>query len=117
MRDLSRHVLLEVATRWYDLGLELFDAKYEKYLEIIDEDNRSVESCCRKMFSKWLESKQASWDQLINALKTIEMDILASKVESLLLQGILVQNFSLHSTEVDNCNLYIYIKLKNCLSV
>ena len=45
--------------------------------------------CCRKMFSKWSEtqSDNASWDQLIQAVKNIELNNVASDIERLLLQG------------------------------
>jgi len=41
------------------------------------------------MLSKWLEtqSDSASWDQLIQAVKNIELNDVASKIEQLLLQG------------------------------
>ena len=41
------------------------------------------------MFSKWLEtqSDNASWDQLIQAVKNIELNDVASDIEQLLLQG------------------------------
>ena len=42
-----------------------------------------------KMFSKWLEtqSDSASWDQLIQAVKSIEVNNVANDIEQLLLQG------------------------------
>jgi len=40
------------------------------------------------MFSKWLETRDdASWDQLIEAMRTIELNSVASDVEQLLVQG------------------------------
>ena len=41
------------------------------------------------MFSKWLEtqSDNASWDQLIQAVKNIELNDVANDIEQLLLQG------------------------------
>ena len=79
-----------VATRWYDLGLELLETQHERELEIIDTNYRNdVVTCCRKMFSKWLEtlSDNASWDQLIQAVKNIKLNDVANDVEQLLLQG------------------------------
>ena len=89
MRDLNKHVIPLVATRWYDLGLELLETQHERKLEIIEEDNKEVTKCCRKMFSKWLEtqSDNASWDQLILAVKNIELNDVANDIEQLLLQG------------------------------
>ena len=41
------------------------------------------------MFSKWLEtqSDNASWDQLIQAVKNIRLNHVANNIEQLLLQG------------------------------
>ena len=90
MKDLNKYVIPLVATKWYDLGLELLETKHEKELEII-ETNHSNDAgkCCRKMFSKWLEtqSDSASWDQLLQAVKNIELDSVANDIEQLLPQG------------------------------
>ena len=90
MKDLNKHVILLVATRWYDLGLELLETKHERELEIIETNHSNdAAKCCRKMFSKWLESQcdSASWDQLIQAVKNIELNNVANDIEQLLLQG------------------------------
>ena len=91
MKDLNKHVIPLVATRWYDLGLELLETKHERELDTIEKDSKveGAKTCCRKMFSKWLEtqSDNASWDQLIQAVKNIELDDVASDIEQLLLQG------------------------------
>ena len=91
MKDLNKHVIPLVATRWYDLGLELLETKHERELDTIEKDSKveGVKTCCRKMFSKWLEtqSDDASWDQLIQAAKNIELYDLANNIEQLLLQG------------------------------
>ena len=90
MKDLNKHVIPLVATRWYDLGLELLETKHERELDTIEKDNKAegAKTCCRKMFSKWLEtqSDNASWDQLIQAVKNIEVNNVASDIEQLLLQ-------------------------------
>ena len=90
MKDLNKHVIPLVATRWYDLGLELLETKHERELEIIETNHSNdAAKCCRKMFSKWLESQcdSASWDQLIQAVKNIELNNVANDIEQLLLQG------------------------------
>ncbi|XP_065896237.1 uncharacterized protein [Dysidea avara] len=89
MRDLSRHVVPSVAVKWYELGLELLETKHEKYLDVIESDGNKydVQWCCRKMFRKWLEtSDTATWDQLIEAIKSINLNDVASGIPSLLLQ-------------------------------
>ena len=90
MKDLNKHVTPLVATRWYDLGLELLETKHERELDIIETNyENNATKCCRKMFSKWLEtqSDNASWDQLIQAVKNIKVNNVASDIEQLLLQG------------------------------
>ena len=83
MKDLNKHVIPLVATRWYDLGLELLEAKYVRNLEIIEADNRDdVSKCCRQMFMKWLDIQtDASWSQLIQAVKSIELNDVAASIE------------------------------------
>ena len=91
MKDLNKHVIPLVATRWYDLGLELLETKHERELDTIEKDSKveGTKTCCRKMLSKWLESQSdsASWDQLIQAVKNIELNNVANDIEQLLLQG------------------------------
>ena len=90
MKDLNKHVIPLAAPRWYDLGLELLETKHERELDIIETNYRNdAVTCCRKMFSKWLEtqSDSASWDQLIQAVKSIEVNNVANDIEQLLLQG------------------------------
>lgn len=89
MRGLVQHVLPSVATRWYDLGLQLLDPQLENELKIIESDTRNdSKECCRKMFNKWLETDElASWNKLVAALKCIKLNSFASNLNSLLLQG------------------------------
>jgi len=90
MKVLNKHVIPRVSTKWYDLGLELIDDKYETELETIRTDYRNDGSkmCCQKMFSKWLETRDdASWDHIIEAMRNIELNSVASDVEQLLVQG------------------------------
>jgi len=78
-----------VNTKWYDLGLQLLDPKYEKKLDTIEADTKNdAETCCRKMFRKWLDTDElASWDKLIKALRIVQLNNVARKIEQLLLQG------------------------------
>ena len=91
MKDLNKHVVPLVAARWYDLGLELLETRHERELDTIEKDSKveGAKTCCRKMLSKWLESQSdsASWDQLIQAVKNIELNNVANDIEQLLLQG------------------------------
>ena len=65
------------------------DPKYQNELSTIEVDTRNdAATCCRKMFSKWLNTDQlASWDKLIKALRIVQLNNVASDIEQLLLQG------------------------------
>ena len=78
-----------VATGWYELGLVLLDTKYQNELTIIEDDVRNnAVTCCRKMFSKWLNTDElASWDKLIKAVRIVQLNNVANDIEQLLLQG------------------------------
>ena len=82
---MHEHVLLSVCTRWYDLGLELLDPKDEAKLDTIEKDSKieGVEICCKKMFDKWLEYDNVSWNQLIQAIRKIGLKHAASEIEKL----------------------------------
>ena len=83
------HVIPLVNTKWYYLGVVLLDTKYENELNTIEADVRNdVAMCCRKMFSKWLNTdKLASWDKLIKAIRIVQLNNVADDIEQLLLQG------------------------------
>ena len=89
LRDLMIHVVPLVATKWYDLGVVLLEPKYQHELISIEADVRNdVATCCRKMFSKWLNSDElASWDKLIKAVRIFQLNNVANDIEQLLLQG------------------------------
>ena len=88
MKDLNKHVIPLVAARWYDLGLELLETRYERELENIEKDNKvdGTKTCCRKMFGKWLETQpgSASWGQLIEAVAIIKLIDVVTDIEQLL---------------------------------
>ena len=82
-----------VANHWYDLGLQLLDPKYENELDIIEGDKNDTKTCCRKMFSKWLNTdKLASWDKVIEALTLIGLNNVASNIKQLLGLGKCIYN-------------------------
>ena len=74
-----------VCTKWYDLGLELFHTEDEKEVDIIETNNKieGVQTCCRKMFDKWLEYDNVSWDQLVQAMRKIGLNHTATIIENL----------------------------------
>ena len=67
----------------------LLDPKYQNELTIIEADTRNdVVTCCRKMFSKWLNTDElASWDKLIGALRILQLGNVGSGIQQLLRQG------------------------------
>ena len=77
--------------KWFNLGLQLLprDSKYETELNTIEADTKNdAETCCRKMFSKWLSTDElANWDKLINALKIVQLNSLAKDIERMLQRG------------------------------
>ena len=81
---------IEIATKWYDLGLELVDSN--KVLKVIEANHRNdVNTCCRVMFEKWLEkTPNASWSQLVTALDNIKMNTAADAVRILFKSGMTI---------------------------
>ena len=72
-----------VATKWYELGLELLDEKQEHELNIIRSNHGSdVKICCREMFRLWLNTNSgANWWQIVEALKSPGVELSAVAVE------------------------------------
>ena len=90
MRDLSKHVIPSVATRWYELGLEFLETKHDAELDVIETNSKDdALTCCRKTFSKWLQIQphSATWDQLIQAIKSIKLNNVVSDIKKVFLQG------------------------------
>ena len=86
LQEVMRIEHIEIATKWYELGLELVDSN--KALKVIEADYRNVNTCCRTMFEKWLEkTPNASWNQLVTALDNIEMNTAADAVRKLFKSG------------------------------
>lgn len=55
---------------------------------------QSVEESCKCVFEKWLCSQNdASWNQLIEAINTIELKNLASKLEKQLIGKVYVHRY------------------------
>ena len=78
-------IIMSVATKWYDLGLELLDDNQAKQLDNIKANSPDVTKCCRDMFKYWLNSHPtASWYELVDALRAtgIEENTAATMLES-----------------------------------
>jgi len=86
-KKIQGRVIPQVATYWYELGIELLSEDQEKYLDIIKSDyGNNHKKCCAEMFWHWLRSDpNASWYQLVESLKSPAMELhsLASEIESM----------------------------------
>ena len=109
------HVIPLVAIRWYELGLVLLETKCQNELTIIETDIKNdAVTCCRKMFSKWLNTGElASWDKLIKAVRIVQLNNVANDIGELLLHGEhVVDHFDMSvmvwpSMELDQATLYV----------
>ena len=83
LKDLNNAMRREaagVATRWYELGVELLDSN-TAVLDVIQSDHQSDNARCSKMFKAWLEMKpDASWSQLVTALNNIGLNTAADNL-------------------------------------
>ena len=72
------------------LSIELLEPEDIHALDEIQKNYpRDVGMCCTKMLQLWLERQpDASWEQLLQALKEVEMNDLASSIEQELLSVI-----------------------------
>ena len=78
-----QHIVIavrDVATEWYDLGLQL--GLPEHILKLIG-SNPDIEGHLRMLLSKWLDyDPEASWDKLANALNTMRKNAIAANIRS-----------------------------------
>ena len=72
---------------WRDLGIELIGQEgVAKLDEIKANNNGNVTKCCSAMFSLWLQMQpKANWNQLIEALREVELITLADEIKNLLM--------------------------------
>ena len=72
---------------WRDLGIELMgQGAADKLDEIKVNNNENVTKCCSAMFNLWRQRQpKANWNQLIGALKEIELYALADEIKKLLI--------------------------------
>ena len=87
-----------LAARWYELGKQLLTADTVGTLDVIKADHPSdVSACCNKMFAKWLELQpEATWNQLIDALRMIEMNVPAENVIKCLAEGKILRKICMY---------------------
>jgi len=76
-----RHEATGVATRWYELGVELLDSN-TAVLDVIKTSHQRDDDRCSEMFKTWLEMKpDTSWSLLVEALFKIGMNTGAENVK------------------------------------
>ena len=71
IKDIHNYVIQKWASKWRQLGTQLNIDRH--LMDNIECDHPSdCESCCRKMFSKWLDiNPAASWDDIVTAVDTL----------------------------------------------
>ena len=88
LKYLNRHVVIPIASKWHDVGLELMDIEDETELDLIKTEDAGNKERTRKMLKLWCDKKtDASWNNLINVLKNpvIGLYPLALQIEGMLL--------------------------------
>ena len=79
--------------KWRDLGIVLMGQDDVYVLDIIKANSNDNVACCTRMFTEWRQrTPKASWKQLIEALKEVDLTQLASELEELLIQEIKVSH-------------------------
>ena len=83
LKLLNKHVRKHIASKWYDLGLELLEQEDVVTLNQIKHNNpNNVGECCKEMLELWLSKcSTATWNQLIQALREVNLNYLASNIE------------------------------------
>ena len=101
LKHLNQYVRDEASTKWHDLGLALLEPEDEgKLNEIQSNHPKDNGECCKQMFQLWLQRcPHGTWNQLIEALREIKLNQLASKIDSMLIttQGSYSYYYLLHS--------------------
>ena len=87
LKDLYDHVVIGVAPKWKDIGVQLLRSDQLWTLRIIELDHpHDAVECCKCVLNKWLDTTtDATWNQLISALRspTVQLDCLAAQIESM----------------------------------
>ena len=78
------------ANKWRDLGIVLMGQDVADDLDVIRIDHpNNVKECCSRMFSEWRQrNTKASYKDLIDGLKEVNLIQLASEVEKLLIPSV-----------------------------
>ena len=71
LENITEHIAPKVATKWFELGLQLGVDSEE--LKIIERDhNHNSKKACMEMFMEWLGNTEGekSWEKLRRALRS-----------------------------------------------
>ena len=75
----------DICKHWYDLGVQLLHNDDVAKLDNVQANFKDVDQCCSRMFRIWLDSStSATWNDLILALRVIDLRDLATKIEGAL---------------------------------
>ena len=90
LKLLNKHVRKHVSSKWYDLGLELLEQEDEETLNEIEiNHSNDASKCCLQMFQLWLKKcTTATWNQLIKALREVDLNNLATTIEGMLMDTV-----------------------------
>ena len=87
INEIMRIKDIEIASKWYILGLEL-KVTIRKLKSIKVDHSDDVNTRFHLMFQEWLDTTpNASWQQLVTALNDIEMKTAADAVSKLCKSG------------------------------
>ena len=98
--------------KWRDLGIVLMGQDAIYVLDIIRINHPNyIEECCTRMFTVWRQrTPKASWKQLIEELKEVELTQLASELERLLQPTELEEQSALVTSEQQQSLTYFKLK-------
>ena len=94
MKFLNRHVREQLCAKstqtWKDLGRELLGVRNNDALDTISTNNNDIRNCCSAMFQLWLDRQPtASWRNLVEALKQLQLNYLADQIKLKLTTSVL----------------------------
>ena len=70
---------------WKDVGRELMSDSDATLSTIAVNSRGNVITCCSSLFKQWLQRKSdASWEHLIEALKAVDLNDVATEIEGML---------------------------------
>ena len=80
MKDLHNIIIPKVAHDWYSLGIQLFsESKLPRLDEIRATYSNNRREGCGEMLRCWLNiTPEATWDQLIHALRAPGLELLTT---------------------------------------